>query len=909
MLQIHDTPLKENFNTSNVNTDEDKLLYKASKGSIQVCDESTNTDDIEGYICPNPYSDEDEFIASKINIFENVDFKSYINNIIKNIFVSNFKHGIENERNQLDNSFIDSKEINVIQSNLCGESDDDIKSIENVNVWLENVDFQTNASEFNTRFGQNQLNSEEVGLSKQQDDFTQINVEDDTCFDDSRSKCAQDCNFNPKAKDRNFICLNVEKLIPVMDVNVSSIDDKPIKKLRRTFSMSSSNMEKKLKLLGSHETLSGVSNKTDNAKKAKTTASRKKSLDKSTPSFKKSEEKLAQRDEQAKTTSRTDPVKKPVKQRSEIVAAVTQRLYTKLKKKDASTETDDVAGEDKKTLARWKLREITQRMLRAHRMRHVEVQTDSTPVLRIKETSTDVDDLKIDLVELKHVGIATELHGEDRSTNCTHEDFDPVIATNSCGTQTKDNEENVGFDEETTATNQVNPISFTKYLCEPKFEFVNAASPIYTNSVNINVSHNCPKANQPHDVYDNLEDCGAKFSFATPDLISNHNSLESTLDGSKLEQIPNETVLEINHATFRHIPDTTILETNFNTKMGTECSANCATVPKCTEQIQCVNVTETYVPELCSSGDFTDVCTPLRASTSHSLEPTVSEVRPLQRAAPSTPPAVILKSIMKQNQQEVNYDTDSTEDSTNTFGNVGDSLEYHRANKKVRFDEGPTSSGRIFEAMSNFLREATSLMSNLNLAACKLERGPDYDVQLTVNGFDDVINYCGRKRRCRRRACRRYDDRCRPPRSESSQTVEFENASSQTSPKKTTDVTFNKYESSVIESCARLEACINSIEAKKSSSSTELRGAPRQFSFSGDWDHLDYLPTNPDDCSLESNPAFSDYGSLPRTRSKTTGYSPSLHLKQLTDIRRQVIETTRADLLGNDYNLNELLDI
>lgn len=98
-------------------------------------------------------------------------------------------------------------------------------------------------------------------------------------------------------------------------------------------------------------------------------------------------------------------------------------------------------------------------------------------------------------------------------------------------------------------------------------------------------------------------------------------------------------------------------------------------------------------------------------------------------------------------EQQFSSDSESTDISADTFDNVPDSLNYH-INKKVRFPEERVKDGHMFEAMTNFLKEATNLMSNLSIVANKLDRTSEegYEMQVTISDINKVLPSKQRKR-------------------------------------------------------------------------------------------------------------------------------------------------------------------
>lgn len=420
------------------------------------------------------------------------------------------------------------------------------------------------------------------------------------------------------SKDSNILYQKTEKLIPVMDVTTNSNIEKPIVKLRRTYSVCSDMDGRKQKIYGSHETLtSTAAGKGEKMRKSQSTTLRKTSFDKSTQSLKnlllrKEDDKKGQ----LKVEAKVDSIRKiPGKPRSEIVAAVTQRLYTKAKKKEIATETDEIPKENKATMARPRLQDITQRAIRYYKRRHMETQTEADPVMRVKDISTDVEDLKLDLLVVKHANIATDItRNRDTGTTCNllggfdNHDLSSLKLTSSCGVQVDDSTEGKKSKAEDKTPNlgSNNLISFTKYLRgnEAKSAKPNSTSPIYTSSVNINVSHNYINGNSSESTIhkagsisgDSLDDQNLQnLCFPTPDLLSNHNSLEQPQSVQEVSAIKDKD--ELNYALSDDIPVEYNVNEEFESNFGESCNARYSLVPQLIEQVD-VGIPPVYAPEI-----------------------------------------------------------------------------------------------------------------------------------------------------------------------------------------------------------------------------------------------------------------------------------------------------------------------
>ncbi|GJQ76184.1 hypothetical protein Trydic_g1927 [Trypoxylus dichotomus] len=721
------------------------------------------------------------------------------------------------------------------------------------------------------------------------------------------------------SKSSDIVCQKTEKLIPVMDVTTSSNCEKPVVKLRRTYSVCSDMDGRKQRMYGSHETLAGASAaKVEKMRKSQSATLRKTSLDKSSQSLKSL---LLKKDEEKKTLSKieakVDSIRKSGgKPRAEIVAAVTERLYTKVKKKETATETDEITKESKGTMARPRLQDITQRAIRYYKRKHIETQTDANPVMRVKDMSTDVEDLKIDLAVVKDANISTDVtQNKDMGINCNflggfdNTDLNSLKLTSSCGTQVDDSaekkESKVGDKSNNMSSNHL--ISFTKYLRGNENKLVsttNASSnPIYTSSVNINVSHNYINGNNGNSSIsgDSLDEQNLQnLCFPTPDLLSNHSSLEQQQTGQETSATKEKEPLSF--ATSDDIPVQYNVNEEFESNFGESCNANYSLVPQLMEQVG-INIPSAYAPEI-HLVKKSERCNLLNNSQPKLYKPNVIQENNNFGATITIQEPQILKSIMKHNNlhcnQQFDSDSESTDISADTFENVPDSLNYH-INKRVHFTEERVKEGHMYEAMTNFLKEATNLMSNLSIVANKLDRSSEqgYEMQVTISDVNKVLPCKQRKRYRRRSTSNNPKNVCNV------ENTYYESTSCQTTPKKTstrcteTEFPINKFETSVREACDRLEQCTNRTSRRSERTPLEestLHRFPQPFSVT-DWN--DFSSLQPEDSSLESNPTYSDYGSLPRRKSKHKSFlTPSAYLKQLTNMRKHIIDSARDELIN-----------
>jgi hypothetical protein len=597
-----------------------------------------------------------------------------------------------------------------------------------------------------------------------------------------------------------------EKLIPVM-----SFTETQPSRLRRTYSI-------------------------DHSKKPEAVPPRKYASEESVSKKSKplKSEKSVVTDAKPKVEAKVDSIRRaPVKPRSQIVAAVTHRLYAKTKKKEVGTDTSDIPPGTPKELsicsnARLQLKELSRKALKAQKFRNEETQTELFPVLRVKEISTDVDDLKATLYEVKDMQTSTSLSTEDKEVSCTFLDSfkNAFVVTRSCGTQSQ------------------STVSFTKYLQEPpKVEIFNphTANPIYTSSVNINISHNYMNGQRVSDsVSDDSLDDQTNVCFPTPDLISNHNSLEPHATTSK-ESLESK----IRHASCAVLDQepgelADLIHDNFLTF-----TATCSTTPKCRERVDSVHIPSVHAPQVCQLDEPPQRCEFFTSAAPETARPNIVDCKMYSDDCITLIEPLVLKSIMKHIPDQETHPPDS--------------LDYH---KKVHFNKS-CHSDRMMKAMSGFLEEATILMSNLKMAAARLDH--EYEVQVSINGLEQ------KKRRKRKTS---KNAKC--------QTDEAEVKSDYIQTEDDLDLT-NKYELLLEDSCRRLEEKIAVAANDEVYNPWEVH----------------------EDTSLESNPVtFSDYGSLPRRKKRYSSCTPSAYLRQLATMRRQVVEASREELSNSETSVS-----
>lgn len=716
-----------------------------------------------------------------------------------------------------------------------------------------------------------------------------------------------------------------EEVVPVMDIKSTIKKDKI--SLRRTFSASEPKIERKpSKTFGSHEGIAAAPTKNDKIRRS-LPLSRRTSIEKPTKDFTllRKSVNTAKKIEKGVVTevksSKTEIPKRPMKQRSEIVAAVTQRLYNKVKKKEVATETEEIKAETEvpKELAicsnaRLRLQEITRRALRAHRRRDCETQTDLFPVLRVKEASTDANDLRTVLKEVKDAQTESSTETKDAETSCSlphSTQGKALLLTRSCATQVTD--DNKEFSKSTSLFSS--PISFTKYLHPPfgeaKYQMLTpcTGSPIYTSSVNINVSHNSAESNKSvmNCCNDSLEDENQQnVYFPTPDLISNHSSLDTHINTGEAKTTDSNRTAEISYAETNVLVDQSTTHENVEPVLFSNvCVANCTLIPQCNESLRSINIPSACAPEICIVENFAgDRCVPLRNSYPKLEKPNIIETTVEKHIEPiHLQNTTVIKSIMKDNNGHSDAAT-----SLESENELSDSLNYHinnNNNKKVRFSKRNSETCRMFKAMSNFLEEATSLITNLSTIASRMDSKRDhshnYDIEITVNDVSPELVKTEEETYSTVKDLGTQTDR-----------KYQRNSSTQTSPKRTlnascytddTEIPVNKYEALVEDSCNRLERCINKamhVEEPMPSYDQEfLHRFPQPFYATNAWTSR-VSAYRTEDSSIESTPTFSDYGSLPRSNKrryiKPINYSPSALLRHLTSMRQDIIRNSREEL-------------
>ncbi|KAK9877506.1 hypothetical protein WA026_018615 [Henosepilachna vigintioctopunctata] len=813
-------------------------------------------------------------------------------------------------------------------------------------------------------------------------------VADELIKENAKLNCEDIVAEVPEPQLQPSIHMSTEKLIPVMNVQTSiSADKKQIPKFRRTASVDYTGIMDRSRTpsFGSHESLPTTKPPTSGSKllpkpsltPKSLTASR--TLSSSNPSMrrlsvdkgsslkdflqkksipqspKKLEKSVETESTRPAVKSKVDSHRKVVpKPRSDIVANVTRRLYLQSKNKDAGTDMEgfeEVKSEIPNELkicsnARLRLKEITQKALRAHRFKQAETQTD-TVVLRVKEISTDVQDLKLHIPEVRNVDTETSPQEMvDVSVGCSLLDNSTCFEGNkfmkvskTCAVQCSDDMLPPKENASASPAREVSPsrVSFTKYLqrsfqpIQPNIECVNPSisNPIYANSVHINVSHhylNGKRVNSLSD--DSLEEQSASnMLFPTPDLISNHNSLDPNIHATQSEQHRASRELKTQYASENTENDCQVYPQEFESEKPNEKRAEVYSIANIKERINSVRGKIcTYLPErycfeefqMCSSMHFPSVNlkTALVIDYKDSIcYDTVTIYEP-----------TILKSCVKilPNISDDHSDFQVDEDSMNfvpneiDFQEVPDSLEYHKVNtkKNVRFSPQKLKNGdNMMRAMSKFLEEAATLMSSITKTAKHFETSSntpkidDFDLQISledISSLEKLFRHKTERKKPKKLPSFQVQTQTDylPCYHTSSQTLQPERVSHSTQYDEFS-MPINKFDYLLEESCNKLEHTLKASHRKVSirscTDSEEFLSFPslnsQNYSLCGNSELNE-------DLSLESNPvSYSDYGSLNRRKNfqkRQPSCSPSAFLKQLTQMRRQVMESSKENLTAEN---------
>ncbi|KAL3288335.1 hypothetical protein HHI36_002783 [Cryptolaemus montrouzieri] len=806
--------------------------------------------------------------------------------------------------------------------------------------------------------------------------------ESSTCLNENDYKNQEELKTinhkeNENTHEPPLLHISNETLIPVMNVETSvSKDKKLIPKFRRTASVDFVGImddRSRTSSFGSHESLpttkppttgSKILSKTSKTSKplaaSKTLSAsnptvRRLSMDKSSSlktllqrksipeSPRKFEKSVETESTRTPIKPRVDSYRKTaVKPRSDIVANVTRRLYLKAKNKEASTDMEgfnEPKSEVPKELsicsnARLRLKEITQKALRAHRFKQVETQTD-TVVLRVKEISTDVQDLKLYTPEVRDVqtdtphnetvDVAVECLSIENFNDAHCQDFFKV--TKTCAVQCS---EDMLPSKEVKREPSPSRVSFTKYLqtqfptIRPSIECINpnVSNPIYANSVNINVSHHYLNGKRVGSLSDDsLEDQStSNMLFPTPDLISNHNSLDPNIHAMQNEQSRTNRELKIQYALENMENDFQISNEEIEFKLPEKKSAKIYSIADIDEKITSISLPiSAYLAEICYT-DKLQMCAPLHLPKTESVTATVIECKNdicYENVIVYEP--TVLKSCVKVSptlprleNERVIIESDNSVDIIDFHG-VPDSLEYHKVNrtKHVRFSpQRSKNKENMFRAMSSFLEEATILMSNISKATKNLESSnssniQDLDLQITIDDISMLESVFQSK--LKKNNSTKHSSYHSQTQTDS---LQYNHSSSQTLkpetiPHSTQDdytVPINKFDKLLEDSCKKLEYKLNSVCRRRTRSSDDIEEYSPYPSLNSYHPSFSGISDISEDLSSESNvPSNSDYGSLNRRKQpRRPSCSPSAFLRQLTHMRKQIIESSREDVAGGN---------
>lgn len=738
----------------------------------------------------------------------------------------------------------------------------------------------------------------------------------------SNSLTTQDVSNNKYGCSSKSTNSTSETLLPLIDVS-SSMKNNNVTQLRRTYSvdhgMFKSERGEATTMYSSNDSLPSTSTKStppsekdclssspkSRNSKSSTQILRRKSLTKNiislptipnriTENLKKNEKSVSTENLPLKSVeAKVQSIRKyPVRPRSQIVAAVTSRLYSKLKKKEVATDTHDITlyeDETDKELkicsnARQKLREITRRALKSHRSKNEETQTEGVPIKILRERATDINDLLLTIEEVKEACTMSEvIQRKDAATECyllndmdTDED---IKITRSTQYLQEDVAASLGREE-----NSAHPISFTKYLRDFK-DLANI--PIYANSLNINISHNFQDSKNMcgNESEVNIEE--NELNLPTPDLISNHNSLEYN---------SGKCFLKLSHGAIattedNFFPSDTVLALKDQTNMQE--TAHIVLSHQLNLEKPTLNFENTFAGQIYRENNFGEEhCLPMpkfqpqsqncdRVDVNQEISESVIKNEPL-----------ILKSIVKKNVSRLDFS--SSDEDIRFQADVMDSLEYHMANKEVKFSEKLTREKRIMKAMSGFIEEASKCMSKIDRYTSNLLEG-NYQVEVTVNDVKTLRRGPAHIKKKPIRYKHSMISSSSETRDSGNQTYSPLTSESSTQYEDNYLIPINKYDSLLQSSCKTLHTKIQKLESEPARDNRFQEMLAHEENNSD----LDYS-------SFESNAvAFSDYGSLPRRRHKRyrrPACSPSTFLKQLTDMRRQIVRSSREDLMSSRCN-------
>lgn len=626
----------------------------------------------------------------------------------------------------------------------------------------------------------------------------------------------------------------IDQSIPVIDIN--NVKSQKTPQLNRTNSVELPTIKKLGKEFGSHETLPVTFRKSPFVftKTGKLAAINRSFIKSSNISNNPSRSGSISESSGVSTPKKSVGITKRVSHRSEIVAAVTQRLYSKRKQKEG-----EKMQEGPKFNARIRLQDITQRALRASKRRsHVETQTEEPCTVRMKEKATDVQDIALANLEVRDAEINAVAQMHAVGVNCQIQTSNSSIKlTGTSSTQTEEHKQN--------------QVSFKKYLQDPPLRILPYSQPIYTSSVNINVRHNYSHKDELSD--DSLdENCVQTVQFSTPDLISNHNSLEQVNVQAKPQvcvttQTEKKSILhaDINKENF-------VLNECFATKKAEYCMADTSFVlPLAKQTLTDISIPVARASSVCCLNEFSECCKPLRVKYQKPdpIRPIISFERCHNVKSTKTP---IHQSPFRTPSPlfEEQYST----------GDESEEECCSSTHKKVRF--APSKHKDILDVVTNFLDEASNLLFKLNHVANKVDQS-----KVTRSTYQQQIPRM--KKECYVQTLASNHD-----------------ASSQTPQK---DDIFQNWSQPTI-SCSTQTKSIQNEDSDSDYMNMQTT--------STDWK---YCPTQ-EYSSLDTIRSTSDYGSMSRPKtSRKNHYSPKAYMKQLIEMRKKIIEDSRNDILGNEF--------
>ncbi|XP_056639224.1 uncharacterized protein LOC130446785 [Diorhabda sublineata] len=670
-----------------------------------------------------------------------------------------------------------------------------------------------------------------------------------------------------------------EELIPVIDVE-TKVEQK---ESRAIFMMSTNKIDCEKR--GSNDSIVSSKSVASNQSSEQDSSRRSSLRTESSPKSVSAHSRASSKKQSPKTTSNENLSKKSESKinsgsknsaRSQVVAAVTSRLYNKVKKKEVATDTDDINTYNLSVIpaelmiaenARARLRNITRRALRANRVKNQDIQTDFSPIVRIKEASTHTSDLKIYLEEIKNVETMTStINSIDACVDCsdlinTVTDTDTVknlLITRSCGTQ---------FSKEDSQKKHIVPkpstlISFTKYLKGTKENV--ATDAIYTNVVNINISNNYVQGDKPSDSVssDSLDHYESQSAYmVTPDLLSNHPPLETS--SKEVQTWYHGSVVELQD----EFSETVEYANEDTTKVYNK--AKCSLIPTHSVAVPSIKMLKGHLAETHrTAGQEEEFCLPLKEFKVVPAKPKI-----IHSSENDFDDTVIV------NEPRVLQHVNESKENIETLKNPG-TIRSGLSKKILPCERGDAQ--RMVSAMSAFLEEATDMMSKLSE---KVEEPRAYDMQITVSGLKTCRSLTKKKKSVRSVECEKeksikQDDQQTENKKcfkdQSSQTIlPFTyNCSTQFDIRDIPSLPINKYEIPFEAACSQLEKTLSLVHD------------PRELSIGSDVLDVD----------MDTAPCFSDYGSLPKMQKKkyrTWSMTPRSYLKQLTAMRKDIVECSR----------------